>query len=269
MDLKKDYYNLQDLKDLMARLRDRDNGCPWDIEQGFETIKPHTIEEAYEVADAIERDDMNDLKDELGDLLFQVIFHAQMAAEQNLFTMDDVIDHITKKMIFRHPHVFGDETATDAETVKNEVWERQKAKEKEKTARGDSHLLDSVTNALPSLLHSHKIQKKVIKAGFEYHSIDEVFAKMDEEISELKESLQAQDSQGIDEELGDIMFVAALLCYYSKTEKDPETLLRHANLKFIRRFNALENALKGRNISLDMATTDQMRQTWQVIKDVA
>jgi len=192
---------IRTLSSRWPRLRSPDNGCPWDIEQTFETIKPHTIEEAYEVADAIERNNMNDLKDELGDLLFQVLFHTQMASEQSSFTIDDVIDHVTKKMIFRHPHVFTDNKAKDAKDVEENVWEQQKAKEKgDKT---DGNTLDGVTRALPALLFTNKIQKKTRKMGFSYPSIDHVFEKLDEEVGELKQAMF--ENTNIAEEYGDVL----------------------------------------------------------------
>jgi ATP diphosphatase len=258
-------YNLDDLKQLLSRLRNLDNGCPWDIEQNFKTIKPHTIEEAYEVADAIERDDMNDLKDELGDLLFQVIFHAQMASEQSLFNMDDVINHVTKKMIFRHPHVFGDETADDANEVKNRVWEAQKAKEQaNKNDTPDKHYLDSVTTALPSLLLANKIQSRVHKVGFEFPSINHVYDKLSEEIAELKEACAEQNNDAIEEELGDVLFCSALVG--QTLNINCEEALRKSNLKFIKRFNGVEDILKRDGLSLDAVSLEKMMDAWSTVK---
>jgi len=260
MDTTKDTYSIDDLKDLMAHLRDRDHGCPWDVDQSFETIKPHTIEEAYEVADAIERGSMDDLKDELGDLLFQVIFHAQMAAEQGAFTIDDVINHVTKKMIFRQPHVFGDETATTADAVKNDIWEQQKAKEKGKSMS----VLDSVTLALPSLLLAHKIQKKVRKAGFRYADITDVFDKLNEEISELMQAITEDNKKAIEEEYGDVLLVSALLGAH--LDINPEETLRAACHKFIKRFQAMENHLDD-TIS-DASLSDKIA-AWDAVKKTA
>lgn len=257
MDTNKDRYNLNDLKQLMARLRDPDNGCPWDLEQTFDTIKNYTVEEAYEVSDAIERGTKDDLKDELGDLLFQILFHSQMASEDGDFTLDDVIDHVTKKMIFRHPHVFGDEDGKDAKDVEERVWEAQKAKEKAKKGNGN-YVLDDVTRALPALSLANKVQKRVCKVGFAYPSIDDVYEKLNEEIEELK---QAESDAHIAEEFGDVLFVTALLGYHLKI--NPENALRDGVFKFIKRFNAVENKLG----SLENASLDDMQSAWQKIKN--
>lgn len=246
----------------MASLRHPDDGCPWDVEQTFETVKPHTVEEAYEVADAIERGDMNDLKDELGDLLFQVVFHAQMASEQNLFTLDEIIDHVTKKMIFRHPHVFGDKTAHSAKDVAENVWEQQKSKEKKVT---NDHYLDGLTMNLPSLLLTSKIQKKVQKIGFKYPSIEAVFDHLSDEVSELKEAVKSEKQADIDEEFGDVLFLTALLGRHCGAS-NPEEALRGANLKFTKRFNAVEDYLKSKNLTLKDATVEQMSEAWTEIK---
>jgi ATP diphosphatase len=262
MNTNKDRYDYQDLKALMVRLRSPDNGCPWDLEQTFETIKPHTIEEAYEVADAIERGDMNDLKDELGDLLFQVIFHAQMADENNDFNMDDIVDHIVKKMIFRHPHVFTDNKAVDAKDVEDNVWEQQKAKEKGNKAK--DHYLDDVTRALPSLLLANKLQKRARKVGFEYPSIDNVFDKMHEELDELKSAIKSGNQNDIKDEYGDVLLVSALMGSYLKLNS--EETLRQSCDKFIKRFNAIEDDLKSRATTLDDASIDDMRDSWDRIK---
>lgn len=275
MNSTKDAYQIADLLKLMERLRDRDNGCPWDIEQNFESIKPHTVEEAYEVADAIERGDMNDLKDELGDLLFQIVFHAQMANEMNLFSFDDIVDHVTKKMIFRHPHVFENDAPVTAEDVSNHIWDRQKDKEKAgKTAllatngalsHAPEYVLNSLTMNLPSLLLANKIQKKVRKAGFAYSEMDEVFAKLDEEIAELREAIDKEDAHNIEEEYGDILFVAALIGQHIKI--DAEQALRKANIKFIERFGRLEDDLSERGLSVQKADITQMLMAWRRIKN--
>lgn len=266
--MEKDFYNFDDLKQLMSRLRDKKNGCPWDVEQNFATIKPHTIEEAYEVADAIERDNMDDLKDELGDLLFQVIFHAQMASEQGHFNMDDVVNHVTAKMIFRHPHVFGEAQAANAKEVEEKLWEEQKAKEKQKKAKPGStspHYLDDVTRNLPALLLAHKIQKRVRKTGFKYSGLYDTLDKLSEEINELKEAYEANDRQHMEEELGDVLLVSALLA--TEVHANPEETLRKACMKFIKRFNAVEDDLKKQNLSLETATIDEMSRAWYRVKE--
>ena len=259
MDINKDKYNLKDLNQLMARLRSPDNGCPWDIEQTFDTIKPHTIEEAYEVADAIERDNMDDLKDELGDLLFQILFHAQIATEQKAFTIEDVIDHVTKKMIFRHPHVFGDKTASDAKDVEDNIWEQQKAKEKSSNNKSN-HVLDNVTTALPALLFANKVQKAVAKTGFKYPTIQDVFDKLDEEKCELQNAITSNNNDDIREEYGDLLLVSTLMG--TELKLNPEEELRRATLKFMRRFNAVEDDLG----NLNDKTIDEMMQSWSRVK---
>jgi ATP diphosphatase len=264
MDANKSKYDLEDLKNLMILLRNPEKGCPWDVEQNFQSIKPHTIEEAYEVADAIEREDMNDLKDELGDLLFQIVFHAQMADEKALFNIDDIIDHVTKKMIFRHPHVFGNDKTHTASDVKNIVWEAQK--DKEKASEHNENYLDSLTMNLPALLLASKIQKKVCKVGFQYPNFESVLEKLDEEIAELKGAIEHQNQSDIEDEFGDILFVTALLGRHCGVD-NPEETLRKANLKFIRRFHAVETYLKEeKKLSLRDATIEDMSAAWIAIK---
>jgi len=264
MNTNKDIYDFNDLIQLMQRLRDPDKGCPWDVDQTFETIKPHTIEEAYEVADAIETGTMDDLKDELGDLLFQVIFHAQMGAEKGHFDMGSIIDHVTKKMIFRHPHVFGDVKANNALDVEDHVWEQQKAKEKNQKRVNRDHYLDDVTMALPSLSLANKIQKRVRKVGFEYGTIDGVFDKMHEEIEELRHAITSEKPDDIAEEYGDVLLVSSLIGSYLKL--NAEQTLRQSCLKFVERFNAVEDHLKSQSLNLEDATIDDMRASWNAIK---
>ena len=262
--MNKTNYSYEDLKSLMVRLRDKQSGCPWDIKQNFSTIKLHTIEEAYEVADAIERNNMDDLKDELGDLLFQIIFHAQMAEEAGEFNMDDVVSHVTKKMIFRHPHVFENQgKTTTASQVENTIWEEQKAKEKSKDRQ--AHYLDDVTQNLPSLLLAAKIQKRVHKVGFQYPSFYAVLDKLSEEIEELKEAYEAGDEAHTDEELGDVLFVTALLS--TETQINPEECLRKACKKFINRFNSVETLLAKDGLNLQSATVEDMTHAWNQIKE--
>lgn len=270
MDINKPRYDTEDLKALMRRLRNKENGCPWDIEQDFNTIKPHTIEEAYEVADAIERRDMNDLKDELGDLLFQVIFHAQMADEANLFTFDDIVDHVTKKMIFRHPHVFGELRGKNhtADDIKTTIWEEQKAKEKAVRNKGDNDnhsIFDGVTMALPSLLLSQKLQNKARNTGFKYPDINAVFDKLAEELHELDDAIKQDDKAHIEEEYGDLLFIAALIGRH--IDVNAEEALRKANLKFMARFQSVEKILQQeKNIPLQSASLDDYMQAWDEAK---
>ncbi len=223
--------------DVMARLRDREHGCPWDVAQNFATIAPYTIEEAYEVADAIERNDMPALKEELGDLLFQVAFHARMAEELGAFDFADVAQALADKMIERHPHVFSDkvERTADEQTV---AWETLKA---EKRAAKCASLLDDVAMALPALMRAEKLTKRAARINFDWPSSTEVLAKLDEELAELKEAEASGDKDHIAEEMGDILFVMANLA--RKLEVDPEEALRRANAKFTRRFQYIEAKL--------------------------
>ena len=232
----------QAVLDVMARLRDPKRGCPWDIEQNFRTIAPYTIEEAYEVADAIERNDMPALKEELGDLLFQVAFHARMAEEQGAFDFADVAQALADKMIERHPHVFseaGDGRSAEQQTV---AWETLKAEKR--AARGAPSLLDDVAMALPALMRAEKLTKRAARINFDWPSTTEVLAKLDEELAELKEAEASGDQDHVAEEMGDILFVMANLA--RKLKVDPEEALRRANAKFTRRFQYIESKLAER-----------------------
>ncbi len=229
----------QAVLDVMARLRDPHNGCPWDIEQNFATIAPYTIEEAYEVADAIERSDLPALKEELGDLLFQVAFHARMAEEQGAFDFAAVAQALADKMIERHPHVFseaGDGRSAEQQTV---AWETLKAEKR--AAKGAPSLLDDVAMALPALMRAEKLTKRAARINFDWPSSNEVLAKLDEELAELKAAEASGDQDHIAEEMGDILFVMANLA--RKLKVDPEEALRRANAKFTRRFQYIETKL--------------------------
>lgn len=230
---------------IMARLRDRDGGCPWDLQQTFATIAPYTVEEAYEVADAIERGDMGELKDELGDLLLQVVYHARMAQEQGDFAFGDVATAICDKMIRRHPHVFGEVSHRDAaeQTV---AWETIKAAERadkaaDGAADGPVSLLDGVPLGLPGLTRAVKLTARAARVGFDWPSIDQVIDKLHEELAELKVEIDAGDQAKAREELGDLLFVCANLA--RRLDVEPEDALRAANAKFSRRFAFIERAL--------------------------
>jgi MazG family protein len=240
---------------LMARLRDREHGCPWDIEQTFATIAPYTIEEAYEVADAIEREDMGALKEELGDLLFQVAFHARMAEELGAFDFADVAQALADKMIERHPHVFEGKVERTAEE-QTVAWETLKA---EKRAAKGGSLLDDVAMALPALQRAEKLTKRAARINFDWPSSTEVLAKLDEELAELKSAEASGDRDHIAEEMGDILFVMANLA--RKLKVDPEDALRRANAKFTRRFQYIERKLAeaGRTGSQPL---DEMEALW-------
>ncbi|WP_349258156.1 nucleoside triphosphate pyrophosphohydrolase [Vitreimonas sp.] len=229
--------------DVMARLRDPQRGCPWDIEQNFATIAPYTIEEAYEVADAIERQDMPALKEELGDLLFQVAFHARMAEEQGAFDFADVAQALADKMIERHPHVFSE--AGDGRTAAQQTvaWETLKAEKR--AAKGAPSLLHDVPMALPALMRAEKLTKRAARINFDWPTPNEVLAKLDEELAELKDAQASGDQDHIAEEMGDILFVMANLA--RKLKVDPEEALRRANAKFTRRFQYIEAKLAEQN----------------------
>jgi len=247
----------QAVLDVMARLRDREHGCPWDVEQNFRTIAPYTIEEAYEVADAIERDDLPALKEELGDLLFQVAFHARMAEEQGAFDFADVAQALADKMIERHPHVFaeaGDGRTAEQQTV---AWETLKAEKR--AAKGAPSLLDDVAMALPALMRAEKLTKRAARINFDWPSSAEVLEKLDEELAELKAAEASGDQEHIAEEMGDILFVMANLA--RKLKVDPEEALRRANAKFTRRFQYIERAL-AEAVRTGPQPLDEMEALW-------
>jgi len=260
---------LPDLIAVMAALRTPGTGCPWDLEQTFHTIAPYTIEEAYEVADAIERGDLADLKDELGDLLSQVVYHARLAEESGAFAFDDVVDAITRKMIRRHPHVFGDAAARSAGAAKG-FWERLKAEEKAaKAERAPSDdrrhsVLDGVPVALPALTRAVKLQHQAAKVGFDWLSLGPVFAKMKEELMELETAIASEDPAEIAEEFGDLLFVIANAARHLNI--DPESTLRAANTKFTRRFHHIEELLAARGKTPEQSTLAEMDELWEAAK---
>jgi MazG family protein len=229
----------QAVLDVMARLRDREHGCPWDVEQTFATIAPYTIEEAYEVADAIQREDLPGLKEELGDLLFQVAFHARMAEEQGAFDFADVAQALADKMVERHPHVFGDKVERTAEE-QTRAWETLKA-EQRAAKRPNASLLDDVAMALPALMRAEKLTKRAARINFDWPTPDQVLEKLEEELAELHDARLRQDHEALTEEMGDILFVMANLA--RKLDVDPEEALRRANAKFTRRFQHIERRL--------------------------
>ena len=263
-------YTVEDLLSVMARLRDKDTGCPWDVEQSFATIAPYTIEEAYEVADAIAREDLDALKEELGDLLLQVVYHAQMASEDARFGFADVVDAITRKMIRRHPHVFAD--ASRHEFLTGDMWQRIKAEEKvERGTAAEGAMLDDVPLALPALTRAVKLQKRAAEVGFDWPNLVPVLAKVDEEIAELKTAIAASEGAGersyakrVTEEFGDLLFVMANIARHLKV--DPEAALRGANAKFVRRFRSIETALAKDGRTPEDATLEEMDQLWDEAK---
>ena len=253
---------IADLLALMARLRAPQGGCPWDREQTFATIAPYTVEEAYEVADAIEQGDMAALRDELGDLLFQVVFHARMAEEEGAFDFGGVVEAITDKLIRRHPHVFGDLRGLSPDDVKK-LWETIKADERK--ARGNSgaleSALDAVPLALPALTRAEKIQKRVARIGFDWPDVEGAMQKLHEEIAEVR---TAASDKAREEEIGDLLFAAVNVA--RKYGHDPETALRAATIKFERRFRAVEQACRERNRKPDQFTLEELETFWQQAK---
>ncbi|RUW17152.1 nucleoside triphosphate pyrophosphohydrolase [Mesorhizobium sp. M4B.F.Ca.ET.215.01.1.1] len=262
------------LIEIMAALRAPKTGCPWDIEQNFSTIAPYTIEEAYEVADAIARGDVDDLREELGDLLLQVVYHAQMAEEADEFAFGDVVEAITTKMIRRHPHVFGDEEARSAGMAKG-MWDKIKAVEKAekrsaRLARGldpednGKGFLDSVPVALPGLTRALKLQEKAARVGFDWSEAAPILDKIEEEIGELREALAKGDAAPIKDEFGDMLFAIVNLGRHLKL--DAEAALSGTNEKFRTRFHYVERALEASGNTLEKATLDEMEALWQQAK---
>ena len=264
---------INDLLKLMAALRNPETGCPWDIKQNFETIKPYTVEEAYEVADAIERKDLEDLKDELGDLLFQVVFHAQMADEAGAFDFGDVVEAITTKMIRRHPHVFARSEVDTPEAVKLQ-WEQIKAAEKQDRAerrarRGmaedvNAGLLGSVSRHQPALVEALKLQERAATVGFDWSEAEPILDKIEEEIGELREALREGKTEKIKDELGDLIFAVVNIGRHVHAE--PEQSLRGTNAKFRRRFSYIEAELSKLDKAPAHATLDEMEALWQAAK---
>src|SRR4051794_521817 len=249
---------------IMARLRDPADGCPWDQEQTFETIAPYTVEEAYEVADAVERDDLSDLRDELGDLLLQVVFHSRMAEEQGAFAFDDVARAINDKMVRRHPHVFADETYASLAHQK-EGWEQLKAAERAEKARSaDASLLDDVPIGLPGLTRAVKLSKRAAQVGFVWPTVEDVVTKLHEEVGELIEEVQAGDLEKARHELGDVLFVVANLA--RTLDIDPEDAIRYTNAKFVRRFQYIEAKLRERGKTPDQSDLGEMDALWEEVK---
>lgn len=261
------------LIEIMAALRDPQSGCPWDIVQTFETIKPYTIEEAYEVADAIERNDPDDLCDELGDLLLQVVYHARMAQEAGTFSFGDVVHAVTKKMIRRHPHVFATSDAANADAV-NVQWDRIKAEEKRERAerrrqRGITEdfkdgFLGSVQRTQPALTEALKLQQRAAKIGFDWSQPEPILDKIEEEIGELREALAGGQREKVADELGDLIF--AVVNIGRHVNVDPEDALRGTNTKFRRRFRHIETELEVSGESLEAATLARMEDLWQGAK---
>ena len=250
------------LREIMRRLRDPETGCPWDIEQEFRTIAPYTIEEAYEVADAIEREAWDELKGELGDLLFQSVFHAQMAEEKGLFSFDDVADTMSDKMVARHPHVFGDENRDKSAEQQTRDWETIKAAER--AAKAQQGVLDGVAIGLPALLRAVKLQKRAARVGFDWPEIGMVLDKITEEAREVAEARDTLGQDELREEIGDLLFVVANLARHLDVE--PEEALRHANAKFERRFKGIERRLAVDGKTPEQSDLEEMDALWEAEK---
>ncbi|MDO6460873.1 nucleoside triphosphate pyrophosphohydrolase [Granulosicoccaceae sp. 1_MG-2023] len=256
--------SIEPLLDIMARLRDPQNGCPWDLKQNFRSVAPYTVEEAYEVADAIERGDLDDLRDELGDLLFQVVFHARMAEEAKAFGFDDVVDAVCEKLVRRHPHVFATPGALSEDEV-NRRWEEEKAAERErKYGQADASALSGITAGLPPLLRAEKLQRKAARVGFDWPDCKPVLAKIREELEEVEEAMAAADQDHTEAEIGDLLFAVVNLARHCQL--DAGTALSRTNAKFTRRFQAIEQALQAEGRDMQSATLEEMEAIWQAVK---
>lgn len=259
--------DIAQLLQLMARLRDREQGCPWDVEQTFATIAPYTIEEAYEVADAIDRHDLPGLQDELGDLLLQVVFHAQMASEQGAFGFADVVASISDKLVRRHPHVFDAQQVDGAQAV-SANWEQIKREERRAAGEKDSSALAGIARGLPEWQRATKLQSRAARVGFDWPGPAPVLEKLQEEIDELRVEFArgpvADNQARLEDELGDVLFVCANLARHAKV--DVGAALRHANLKFERRFRAMEAYAQADGTALDALSLSEQEALWQRVK---
>jgi len=251
------------LLEIMRALRDPDGGCPWDIEQNFKTIAPYTVEEAYEVADAIERENWDDLKNELGDLLLQTVYHTQMAEEEDLFSFSDVVNQISEKMIQRHPHVFGNENRNKTATQQVKDWESIKAEERAK--KNQTGILDDVALNLPALVRSLKLQKRAARVGFDWPNILQVLEKIEEETKELVEAKELESQEKINEEFGDLMFSIVNLGRHLGV--DSEEALKQTNRKFITRFNFVETSIRSQGKKIEDTSLEEMEALWQQAKN--
>lgn len=256
---------IEKLLSIMADLREPEKGCPWDIKQDYKSVLPYTLEEAYEVADAIESGDMQELKVELGDLLFQIVFYAQMAKEDGLFEFRDIVNAINQKLISRHPHVFADVDCRD-EKLLHEAWEASKAAERNRKSEQSLSALSGVAAALPALKRSQKLQKRAARKGFDWPDIQPVFNKINEEINELQEAIEEKDSAHIEEEMGDILFACVNLSRH--LNMDAEEALRKSNQKFIKRFACIEKKLSQTNKAMEDCSLDELEALWHEAKQI-
>ena len=254
---------MQRLLEIMKQLRDPQHGCPWDLKQDFQSLVPHTLEEAYEVAEAIESGNDAELRDELGDLLFQVVFYAQLGSEQQRFDFEQVATAIADKLVRRHPHVFGDQRIDDA-GQQTQAWEAHKAAERQRKSGEDAGALSGVSHTLPSLSRAQKRQRRAQRVGFDWPDVDGVMDKIEEELAECRAELHVGDRKRLQEEVGDLMF--ACVNFARHLGVDAETALRQANRKFEHRFQAMEQQLRARGIDVEGATLEQMDDAWEAVK---
>lgn len=260
--------NIEKLIGIMAALRDPESGCPWDLEQRFDTIVPHTLEEAYEVAETIETGDLGELCGELGDLLFQVVFYARLAEEQDLFTFDQVVEGICDKLVRRHPHVFGDEKIASSE-AQTRAWEAHKARERAEKTQGRDSILSGIASALPSLTRSVKLQKRAAQVGFDWPEISPIFDKIREELDEVFQEIDMDNAlennrQRIEDEIGDLLFACTNLARHARI--NPETALRHSNRKFEKRFAHMESLALEKQLSPEKLDLETWEQLWERVK---
>lgn len=259
---------IEKLLGIMATLRDPERGCPWDLEQRFETIVPHTLEEAYEVAETIETGELGELCGELGDLLFQVVFYARLAEEQGLFDFGQIVDEIAEKLERRHPHVFGEFHVENAE-AQTRAWEAHKAKERAEKAQGNDGVLSGVATALPALTRAIKLQKRAARVGFNWPDIFPIFDKIQEELEEVNQEIKLDTSHGenqdrVEDEMGDLLFACTNLARYAGI--NPETALRRSNRKFEKRFGRMEALVSEKEMMLDELDLDTWENLWEQVK---
>jgi len=255
--------DINELLDVMRKLRDPEQGCPWDLKQNFASIVPYTIEEVYEVAEAIDANDMDELKLELGDLLFQVVFYSQLAKEENAFEFSDVVEAIVTKMVRRHPHVFSD-TAYQSDEEFSKAWEQSKREEKQQSGQLVDSAIDGVSKVLPALKFAQKTQSKAAKVGFDWEQIAPVYEKVTEELSEVREAEKNNNQTEIEDEIGDLLFSVVNLSRHLKV--DAEEALRKSTGKFSQRFRKLEAQCKENNQSIDTSTEQQLLHMWDIVK---